>query len=66
MALYPDLWGHGGATYGFYSFSGYNPYLEFSFVVSTNMETLLFQENMWDIHRPLYEVIKQVLNSTQL
>eukprot|EP00658_Telonema_sp_P-2_P036883 TRINITY_DN2659_c0_g1_i2.p1 TRINITY_DN2659_c0_g1~~TRINITY_DN2659_c0_g1_i2.p1 ORF type:complete len:388 (+),score=65.05 TRINITY_DN2659_c0_g1_i2:243-1406(+) len=44
MAIDKDFWGHGGATYGFYSLSGYNPYLDFSYVLVTNLSLIHISE----------------------
>jgi CubicO group peptidase (beta-lactamase class C family) len=49
-----DFVGHGGATYGFYSMSGYNYQHGFSLVLATNMEYPIFQENLFDIHSAIY------------
>jgi len=55
--------GHGGATYGFYSMSGYHLELDFSLSVGINMETSVFQENLDDIFNTLYAYITGMMQS---
>lgn len=52
-------YGHGGATYGFYSYVGYNPALDFALSVVTNLE-LPASEMYWnldEVHRSVYEAV---------
>jgi len=56
-----DFVGHGGATYGFYSMTGYHKEHDFSLAIGTNMETPVFQENMFDEFNAVYYTVVNAL-----
>lgn len=53
-------YGHGGATYGFYSYVGYNVDKDFALAVVTNLELVpsRMYENLDDIHSEVYQVVE--------
>jgi CubicO group peptidase (beta-lactamase class C family) len=57
-------YGHGGATYGFYSYVGYNVAHDFSVAVATNLELDEYSmyRNLNDIHSSVYAVVAQAFD----
>ena len=43
----------------------YNPYLDFALVLTTNMETQTFQENLEDIQYEIYGEVESIFNNTR-
>jgi len=59
-------YGHGGATYGFYSYVGYNVHKDFALAVVTNLELVESQmyNNLDDIHSEVYQLVEAAFSSS--
>jgi len=58
-------YGHGGATYGFYSYVGYSPVQDFALAVSTNLELdgYMTYQNLNDIHGSVYAAVQEAFTT---
>lgn len=60
--------GHGGATYGFYSYVGYNIDKDFALAIITNLELPEYQmyNNLNDIHSEVYSLVEAAFSSPEV
>jgi len=59
-------YGHGGSTYGFYSYVGYNFDKDFALALVTNLELDPWQmyANLNDIHAEVYQLVERSLSTS--